>query len=215
MIFAIIKEEIIEGLINQLKSFFSITNEEIELLNSLGKEVFDRSEYCFSKNLNKYYFKEKEVYFNPYHSGQYTIFLYYFSNTIFRNNKSNSILADKVYYLNKAMNACDLFYEVELPEIFALDHPVGSVMGRANYENGFTFGQNCTVGNNNGIFPVIGKNVWMTANSMILGNSNIGDNVTIGAGTCIKDQDVPANSLVFGNSPNLIIKIKKGIKCLT
>ncbi len=209
MIFAIVKEEIINGLISQLKSFFPLSSKEIVLLNSLSQEVFDRTEFCFSKNPNKYYFKGQDVYFNPYHSGQYTIFLYYFSNSIFRNNKSNSRLADKVYYLNKIMNACDLFYEVELPEILILDHPVGSVMGRAKFGNGFTFGQNCTVGNNKGIFPVIGKNVWMTANSMILGNCKIGDNVILGAGTCVKDQDIPADSIVFGNSPNLIIKKNK------
>jgi len=206
MRYEILKEEIIEGLISQLKSFFPVSGEEISLLHSLSAETFNRCELCFSNNPNKYYFQEGEVYFNPYHSGQYTIFLNYFSNTIFRNNNSNFKLADKVYYLNKIMNACDLFYEVELPEIFILDHPVGSVLGRAKYGNGFTFGQNCTVGNNKGIFPVIGKNVWMTANSMILGNCKIGDNVILGAGSCVKDQNVPANSLVFGDSSNLVIK---------
>lgn len=107
------------------------------------------------------------------------------------------------------MNACDLYYEIALPDIFMLDHPVGSVMGRATYGNYFSFGQNCSVGNNKGIFPAIGEYVKMSANSMILGNSNIGDNVTIAAGACVKDQDIPQNSLVFGSSPNLIIKPKK------
>ena len=104
------------------------------------------------------------------------------------------------------MNSCDLFYEIELPEIFMLDHPVGSVLGRAKFGNNFSFTQNCTVGNNNNIFPVIGEHVTMSANSMILGNSKIGNNVILGAGTCIKDDDIPDNSLVFGSSPNLIIK---------
>ncbi len=62
------------------------------------------------------------------------------------------------------MNACDLFYEVDLPEIFMLDHPLGSVMGRAKFGNYFAFSQNCTVGNNNNIFPEIGEYVTMTAN---------------------------------------------------
>ena len=89
-----------------------------------------------------------------------------------------------------------------------LDHPVGSVIGRAHYSNGFTFGQNCTVGNNKGIYPVIGENITLCANSAIIGNCHIGDNVTVGAYACVKDQDVPANSIVFGQSPNLIIKKK-------
>jgi serine O-acetyltransferase len=206
MIFEIQKEDIIKGLIRQLSSFFSVSDLEINIINSLSDSVFQRCEYNFSKNENKYYSRNGETYFNPYHSGQYTVFLYYFSNTIFKEKKDYLQLADKLYYLNRTMNACDLFYEVELPEIFRLDHPLGTVMGRAKFGNYFAFSQSCTVGNNNNIFPVIGEHVTMSVNSMILGNSKIGDHVILGAAACVKDQDVPDNSLVFGSSPNLIIK---------
>ncbi|GAA4882692.1 hypothetical protein GCM10023311_00980 [Flaviramulus aquimarinus] len=206
MIFEIPKNDIIKEMVRQLTSFFSITSNEIDVINSLSDDVFQRCNVCFSKSKNKYYSKDGKAYFNPYHSGQYTIFLYYFSNTIFKKDKNNRRLADKVYYLNKVMNSCDLFYEVELPEIFMLDHPVGTVIGRAKFGNYFSFTQNCTIGNNNNIFPVIGEHVTLSANSMILGNSKIGNNVILGAGTCIKDHDIPDNSLVFGSSPNLIIK---------
>ena len=206
MLFEIQKEDIIGGLVRQLTSFFSMSDNEIDILNSLAQTVFNRCEFSFLENKNKYYSKEGEGYFNPYHSGQYTVFLYYYSNSVFKADAGNARLADKIYYLNKIMNACDLFYEVDLPEVFMLDHPLGSVMGRAKFGNYFAFSQNCTVGNNNNIFPQIGEYVTMTANSMILGNSKIGDNVIIGAGACVKDQDVPDNSIVFGSSPNLIIK---------
>lgn len=206
MIFEIEKEDILKGLIRQLNSFFSISIIEIDVINSLIEPVLERCEFNFSKNNNKYYSKLGEAYFNPYHSGQYTLFLYYFSNTIFNKKKDFLKLADKIYYLNRIMNACDLFYEVALPEIFMLDHPLGSVMGRAKFGNYFSFSQNCTVGNNNDIFPTIGDHVKMTANTMILGNCKIGNHVILGAGACVKDQDIPANSLVFGSSPNLIIK---------
>lgn len=206
MIFEIAKEDILKGLIRQLTSFFSISDTEIDEIHALSDMVFERCEYNFSKNENKYYSRKGEVYFNPYHSGQYTVFLYYFSNTIFKEKKNYLSLADKIYYLNRTMNSCDLFYEVALPEIFMLDHPLGSVMGRGQFGNYFAFSQNCTVGNNNNIFPVIGAHVTMSANTMILGNCKIGDHVILGAGACVKDQDVPDHSLVFGSSPNLIIK---------
>lgn len=208
MILEIEKERILQNLIRQLNSFFDISSFEKKSLIGLHDSVLMRCENCFIHNENKYYKKEGDVYFNPFHSAQYTIYLYYFSNSIFK-NENNRILSDKIYYLNKIMNACDLYYEIALPDIFMLDHPVGSVMGRATYGKYFSFGQNCSVGNNNGIFPIIGDYVKMSANSMILGNSYIGDNVTIAAGVCVKDQDVPENSLVFGYSPNLIIKHKK------
>ena len=137
------------------------------------------------------------------------MFLYYLSNSLY--HKGIDELAGKVYYLNKIMNAVDIFYQVELPETFGCEHPVGSVIGRAAIGKDFYFYQNCTVGStadkdNNYIHPVIGNNVCMYANSAILGRCVIGDNVNIGSGTIIKNQNVPSNSTVFGISPNLIIK---------
>ena len=55
-------------------------------------------------------------------------------------------ICDKLYFLNKQMNGLDMFYAIELPKHFGAEHPVGSVMGRAKYSNGFFFYQGCTVG---------------------------------------------------------------------
>jgi len=207
MNFAIPQHEIIELIIKQIDNNFTINNIEKDLIIKRFQNVIKRCEYCFSHTKNKYYTNNNTTFFNPFHSGQYSIFLYFFSNEVWK--EGNTILADKIYYLNKSLNACDLFYEIELPGIFMLDHPVGTVLGRAKYSDFFSFAQNCTVGNNRGIYPKIGKNVRMCANSMILGNCNIGENVTLAANTCIKDQNIPNDSIVFGSSPNLIIKQKK------
>ena len=82
--------------------------------------VISRCEYCFSRTKNKYYSCDGETYFNPYQSAQYTIFLYFFANTISQDT-DNRLLADKLYYLNKIMNGCDLYHEVNLPHYFTLD----------------------------------------------------------------------------------------------
>ena len=193
--------------LKQLRNFFPVLQEEEQLLVQSIERVMHRVEKCFDGTTNKYYHRDGEVYSNPFHSGQYCIYLYWLSRTMYE--AGNNFLADKIYYLNKIMNGCDMFYEVELPEVFMLDHPVGSVIGRGTFGDGFTFGQGCTIGNNNGIYPVIGRNVILCANAAIIGNCHIGDNVTIGAYACVKDQDVPENSIVFGQSPNLIIKTKK------
>jgi serine O-acetyltransferase len=92
-----------------------------------------------------------------------------------------------------------------MPRIFFLDHPIGSVIGRANYGNRFSFTQNCTVGNNKGIYPTIGENVSMMSGSKILGNCLIGNDVIISANAYVKDSDIPSCSLVFAASPNLVI----------
>lgn len=207
MKYSVPQEDIPTILIHQLESFFPIGEEEKVCINEQLQRVILKLEYCFGQNPNKYYHRDGEAYFNPFHSGQYTVFLYYYSRLVFLSG--NSLLADKIYYLNKIMNSCDLFYEVELPDFFSLDHPHGTVMGRAKYSDGLSFAQYSTVGNNKGIYPVIGKNCRMCMNSAIIGNCHIGDNVTIGAGALVKDTDIPSNSLVFGQSPNLIIKAKK------
>lgn len=93
-----------------------------------------------------------------------------------------------------------------MPVHFAFDHPVGSFMGRAKYGDGFSFTQNCTVGNVNEIYPVIGSQVRMQEGSRILGNSHVGDGCVISAGAMVRNEDVPAHSLVMGKSPHLIIK---------
>ena len=87
-------------------------------------------------------------------------------------------------------------------------------MGRGKYGNGFFFYQGCTVGGTYDKagsihYPVIEENVKMYANSSILGKCHVGENTQIGAGALVKNQDVPDNSIVFGLSPNLIIKTKK------
>lgn len=70
----------------------------------------------------------------------------------------------------------------------------------------FLFIKGCTVGGNGGVSPEIGKHVLMLSDSKILGSSKIGENVIVAANTYIKDEDVPSNVIVFGESPNLCFK---------
>lgn len=194
---------------HQIHNLFLLEAVEKEVLATSLPETLRKAEKCFSQSENKYYRKNGEVFFSIYHSGQYCIFLYFLARQVFLGSPENRNLADKIYYLNKSLNGLDLYYEIVMPEVFHLDHPVGSVMGRAIYGNNFTFAQLCTVGNNKGIFPKIGENVQMLSGSKILGQCNIGDNVIVSANTYIKDADIPANSLVFGSSPSLVIKQRK------
>ncbi|MEN3943447.1 hypothetical protein WJU23_19255 [Prosthecobacter sp. SYSU 5D2] len=192
----------------QIDHLFMLRDEEKDILERGVKEALKRCEFCFSHSSNKYYHRDGQVYFNPFHSGQYSIFLYYLASSVFRLDAAHRTLCDRIYYLNKALNSLDLLYEVTMPDIFFLDHPVGSVMGRADYGDFFSFSQGCTVGNNKGIYPKFGKNVRMMSGSKVLGDCTIGDNVILSANSYIKDVDIPSCSIVFGTSPNHIIKRK-------
>lgn len=194
---------------HQIHNLFLLNESEEKALLASITTALSHTENCFSFSKNKYYKKDGQVFFSIYHSGQYCIFLYFLARQVFLDFPEMRVLADKIYFLNKTLNGLDLYYEVAMPKVFHLDHPVGSVMGRADYGENFSFSQLCTVGNNKGIYPVIGDNVKMLSGSKILGRSNIGDNVIISANTYIKDEDIPSNSLVFGSSPELIIKPRK------
>jgi serine O-acetyltransferase len=210
---AVTEDELLQLVMHQLRSFFPVNDSESQAVAKALPVALNRCWTCFQLADNKYFKTEfGEVKFTPYHSVQYMIFLYYLSNTIYKLSPS-SPLCDKIYYLNKIMHSVDILYAVELPDLFSAEHPLGSVMGRARYGNGFIFYQGCTVGgscrkdeNGHYYYPVIEENVRMYSNSSILGKCHIGKNVWIGAGALIKNQDVPDNSIVFGQSPHLIIK---------
>lgn len=171
---------------------------------------------CFSLEKCKYNFDHNKGKYlhgggvNPFHSVQNMIFLYYASAYIYKNLKNES-LASKVYYLNKMLNAVDLFYAIELPDIFFAEHPLAAVMGRAKYADNFFFYQNTTVGGNKKMYPTIGKNVILYANATVLGNSIIGNNCLISACSYIKDEKIPDYTIVYGKSPNLVLKHRRDI----
>jgi serine O-acetyltransferase len=199
------KEELIVHVNRQLSNNFG----QCENIEQFIDITLERVETCFQATRNKYYRKtiKADVYFSPYHSGQYSIFLYYLANTIYKSGDVSN-LASKVYYLNKIMHSVDWYYEIELPEYFGVEHPVASVLGRAVYNDGFFFYQGCTVGGNKGKYPRLGKNVILYSNVTVLGDAKIGNNVVISTGSTIIGEVIPDNSLVFGSSPNLIIKPK-------
>ena len=199
-----------------MQSFFpEPTEADNQLVLDILEDVLQKCENNFSHSENKYFSQVKDgkriVRFDAFHSIQWMTFLYYLSHELYL---KGSKLCDQVYYLNKIMHSVDLFYAIELPSIWSAEHPLGTVMGRAKYSDGFFFYQGCTVGGTkdkggNINYPELEENVRMYANSSILGRCHIGKNVQIGAGALVKNQDVPDNCIVFGQSPNLIIKVTK------
>ena len=160
-----------------------------------------RAMRCFDAINNKYFHKGT---IDPLHTGQYALFLCFLAREAFE--CGDAVTASKVYYLNKVLHGFDLFYEVEIPDVFFMEHPVGTVLGRASYSNRLFVGQNVTVGGNKGKYPVIGENVALHTGSIVVGDTRIGNNVEVSAGACIKDETIPDDCLVFGMSPNLVIK---------
>jgi serine O-acetyltransferase len=189
----------------QISAFFEFDANDSIKVESCIPEALKRTLFCFSHVKNKYYES-----FDPYHGGQYSIFLYYLSNSIYRKFGANDT-SSKIYCLNKTMGALDLYYQVNMPDIFFWEHPVGTVLGRAKYANNFTIYQNCTVGGSwwtdgENYFPEFAENVTLFSYACVLGKCNIGKNTIISSHAYILNRDIPENSVVFGQGRNLVIK---------
>ena len=86
-------------------------------------------------------------------------------------------------------------------------HPVGVVIGKG-VEMGYDcrIYQNVTIGSkskDDGVYPQIGNNVVIFANSVIAGNVKIGNNVIVGASSLVI-KDIPDNCVVAGNPAKII-----------
>lgn len=92
-----------------------------------------------------------------------------------------------------------------------LAHPYATILNAKSIGKNFTVRQCTTIGNKrdgrNDLVPVIGDNVNVGANVVIIGDITIGNNVVIGAGSVVI-HDVPDNSIVAGN-PARVIRILK------
>ena len=118
------------------------------------------------------------------------------------------------YFWHFCMRMCMYRTGIQIPlgtrigEGFRIVH-FGHIVINPNTKIGknFNISQGCLIGNSQGKHdgvPIIGDNVCMNANSIIIGGVSIGNDVLIAPGAFI-NFDVPGNSIVIGN-PGKIIK---------
>lgn len=203
------KKDLTNHLKNLLKTFFPHQKNSTDLLrNSLDKSL-EKTYFCFSHINKKYYRDGKYILFNHYNSDHMAFFLYTLANTIWKDTR-NTTIPTCLSYLNKILHGLDLYFEVRMPKIFQLVHPVGSVLGRASYKNFLVVYQNCTVGADGSSYPILGEKIILYSKTSILGRCQVGDNVVFGANALLLNKQVPSNSLVVGQSPdNKILPNKK------
>ena len=102
-----------------------------------------------------------------------------------------------------------------MPDIFHLEHPIGSVIGQAKMRDYLTIYQGVSIGGNLKMeYPTIEEGVVFFSNSTVIGSSKIGSNSAIGAGVQIYNKNISDNSAVSLRHPKgiTINKIKWSVK---
>jgi serine O-acetyltransferase len=190
---------------NQINNFFPdqypIKREDL-LLDV--DEAFGRTLHC----INHVSAWEKNK-FNYLHSSQYCTFLWYLSNSIWRNRK-NENLCTKIFYLNKTLNGFECFYDNHLPEVFFIGHTVGIVLVRNTYRNHLVLYQGVTVGKSFDHTPSIGERVILYPNTAVIGNSEIKDDCVVSQGVSLINKTIGPKNIVFSNGSEIVTKPHDG-----
>ena len=98
-----------------------------------------------------------------------------------------------------------------MPDIFLLVHPVGTVLGRAEYSDYFIAYQGVNVGSNKNKYPKFSKYVTLRPSTSVLGKCYLEFNSEFASGSTLIDRVLKKNSTYFGNPKNFYIKRKKEI----
>ena len=85
-------------------------------------------------------------------------------------------------------------------------HSYSTIINADSIGENFVCRHCTTIGNKNELRPIIGDNVDLGANVIIIGGVRVGNNVTIGAGSVVV-KDVPDNCVVAGNPAKVIRKM--------
>jgi serine O-acetyltransferase len=119
---------------------------------------------------------------------------------------NDEILASKLFLLNKSLFGIDAFYSIKLPEHFLFVHPLGTVIGNADFGDFFVVYQGVTIGSTTeGIYPTFSSSTILYSNSSIIGNCHISENFVLGANATLVNTDISGDKVVIGNYPNFSI----------
>lgn len=185
--------------------FLGKSSEVRQSIEQFLPATLERVEDCFGAIKRKYYAEAGPVAFDPWHGDHMASLLWFLANTIHMAT-SDTWLPTAISYMNRSMHSVDLFYNVDMPRVFLLVHPLGSVVGRGEFGNGLVVYQNVTIGAIGNDYPTLGEGVILYPGSRVIGASKIGNNCVLAPGAQVVNQEVPCDSIVFGSSPDLEIR---------
>jgi serine O-acetyltransferase len=145
--------------------------------------------------------------FDPVQTDQYAMFVWFCSNEAWRAGDLD--LAADLFALNKGLNAVVCMYDTALPRVFLWIHCVGMMLGKAQYGERFVAYQGVTVGTDRGQRPALGTGTILFAGAKVVGAARIGDRSAVSLNSVVIGETIPANSIVAGRSPGLVVKPRR------
>lgn len=162
---------------------------------------------------DRFYSKEGKGIIDFRFLDQYLIFCYRIANYVYKES-NDRVLADAIYYSSRVRCSTDLYYTAEIGDFFIPVHSLGTVMdSRSVYGKLFQIYNGVHIGPYKIIgippeewkHPKFGNGVTLLGNSAVYGDTEIGDNVIVSAGTVIINEKIPSNCIVIGQSPQLYV----------
>lgn len=143
--------------------------------------------YCLSQKRIKHYPNRLLM-----HADEYCSFLVILARQAYLDGEN--ALAEATYLVNRRMHAFECFYTRDIPNIFHLEHPIGSVLGQASFGEYLVVYQGVSVGGDMKLrYPRLGEGVVLFSKCSLIGSVNIGRNCAIGAGVQLYGESVPDN----------------------
>lgn len=169
--------------------------------------ALERAEYCFNAIKRKYFDHNGHTVFNHLNGDHFAMYLWFLSNTVW-SRESDTETPIRLCIVNKTLHGIDLFYNVEMPNIFLLTHPLASVIGRGTYADYLVVNQHCTIGSKSSSdeYPTFLGPAILYSGVSVIGNCTVGSNVVFGAQTSILNVVIPDNSLVTGRGSDLRVR---------
>lgn len=211
---SITRNELLKYLTNQVNNFFPDKYHIEKDFDIILDSSLERLDYCFKHVKSNRYFKNSESLYNHLYADHNVMLLWFLSNTAWQ-KLSNTNLASKLYYLNKSLHGVDCMYDTKMPDIFLIFHGVGTMLGKADYNDFFVVLHGCTVGSHKGKYPTFGKGVSLAANSSVIGDCNIGNRAVISTRTTVFKKTIPYDNTAFFDFDKGELKIQKSQNCYT
>lgn len=218
MILSLSSQDLLSYISRQAEHLFpdgvSFVGNDIKSAFSLGLERLENS--IKTVTLPGYHNEKGIPTFSHMHADQYAQLLYFFGNSLWKTSQ-NRLVCDKLLAMNRVLHSLFISYKCNLPDHFVLGHPIGTILGNADYNDFLVVFQGVTVNTSQDSFgkpaPHLGKGLFLGAHSKIIGAQTVGDRVSIGVNAMLYERDVPEDSVVLLVNGDVLIRPRKKETC--